>query len=47
VFSTLQEELKVNPYLKFNDSRIIAVLEKKGLPVDTEYRRWESLMSLE
>ena len=47
VFSTLQEELLVNPYLKFNDSRIIAVLEKKGLPVDTEYRRWESLMSLE
>jgi hydroxyacylglutathione hydrolase len=47
VFSSLQEELQVNPYLKFNDSRIIAVLEKKGLPVDTEYRRWESLMSLE
>jgi len=47
VFSTLQAELQVNPYLKFNDSRIISVLEKKGLPVDTEYRRWESLMSLE
>jgi len=47
VFSTLQEELQVNPYLKFNDRRIIAVLEKRGLPVDTEYRRWESLMSLE
>jgi len=47
VCSTLQEELQVNPYLKFNDRRIIAVLEKKGLPVDTEYRRWESLMSLE
>ena len=47
VFSSLQEELQVNPYLKFNDSGIIAVLEKKGLPVDTEYRRWESLMSLE
>jgi len=47
VFSSLQEELQVNPYLKFNDSRIIAVLEKKGLPVDTEYRRWQSLMSLE
>ena len=47
VFSSLQEELQVNPYLKFNDSRIIAVLAKRGLPVDTEYRRWESLMSLE
>jgi hydroxyacylglutathione hydrolase len=47
VFSSLQEELQVNPYLKFNDSRIVAVLAKRGLPVDTEYRRWESLMSLE
>lgn len=47
VFSTLQEELRINPYLRFNESGIVAVLEKKGLPVDTEYRRWESLMSLE
>jgi len=47
VFSSLQEELQINPYLRFNDSRIISVLEARGLPVDTEYRRWESLMSLE
>lgn len=47
VRSTLHEELQVNPYLRFNDGPIVAVLEKRGLAVDTEYRRWESLMSLE
>ncbi len=26
--------------------KIISVLEKRGLPVNTEYERWESIMSL-
>ncbi len=47
VFSTLDEELKINPYLRFNEPSIISFLEKKGLPVETEYQRWESLMSIE
>ncbi len=47
VVSTLQDELQVNPYLRFNEPGIISILEKKQLPVDTEYHRWESLMSLE
>ncbi len=47
VYSTLAEERKVNPYLRFNDERIIAILKKRGLPVGTEYERWESLMSIE
>lgn len=47
VHSTLAEERKVNPYLRFNDDRIIAILKKRGLPVGTEYERWESLMSIE
>jgi hydroxyacylglutathione hydrolase len=47
VFSTLQEERKINPYLKFNDNKIIAFLEKKGLPVGTECDRWVSLMGIE
>jgi len=46
VYSTLAEERKVNPYLRFNDERIIATLKKRGLPTDTEYERWESLMSI-
>jgi hydroxyacylglutathione hydrolase len=47
VFSTLQEERKINPYLKFNDNKIIAFLEQKGLAVGTEYDRWVSLMGIE
>ncbi len=47
VHSTLAEERKVNPYLRFNDDRIIAILKKRGLPVGTEYERWESLMSID
>jgi hydroxyacylglutathione hydrolase len=47
VFSTMDEEMKINPYLRFNESKIITLLEEKGLPVATEYERWESLMSIE
>ncbi len=47
VYSTLGEELKINPYLRFNDENIISILKKMGLPVETEYERWESIMSIE
>ncbi|MCX5834017.1 MAG: MBL fold metallo-hydrolase [Deltaproteobacteria bacterium] len=47
VYSTLAEERKVNPYLRFNDERIIAILKKRGLPAGTEYERWMSLMSID
>ena len=46
VFSTLEDELKVNPYVRFNDSEMISVLKARGLPVSTEFERWESIMSL-
>ena len=46
VFSTLADELLVNPYLRFNDPGMIQVLEKKGLPTATEYERWKSVMQL-
>jgi hydroxyacylglutathione hydrolase len=46
VSSTIGDELKVNPYVRFNDSKMISVLKGKGLPVSTEFERWESLMSL-
>jgi hydroxyacylglutathione hydrolase len=46
VFSTLGDELRVNPYVRFNDPTMISILKEKGLPVSTEYERWESLMSL-
>ncbi len=46
VCSRLGDELKVNPYLRFNDSRFIEILKKKNLPISTEFQRWESVMGL-
>ena len=46
VFSTLADELKVDPFLRFNDEKIISILNKKGLPAKTEIDRWTSLISL-
>jgi len=46
VVSTLGQERKINPFLRFNEPSIIAYLEKSGLPVGTEFERWESVMSL-
>ena len=46
VTSTLDDERAVNPYLRFNDPEIIRLLESKGLPTDTEYQRWEGIMSI-
>ena len=46
VLSTLGEERKINPFLRFNEPSIISYLEKEGLPVGTEFERWESVMAL-
>jgi len=46
VFSTLADERKVNPYVRFNDDRMISILKNKGLPVETEFQRWKSLMEV-
>ena len=46
VVSTLDDELAVNPYLRFNAPDIVALLESKALPTDTEYQRWEGIMSI-
>lgn len=45
VFSTLADEFKINPYLRFNDEKIIAILKSEGLPHGTEWERWQSLMT--
>lgn len=47
VYSTLAEELQINPYLRFNEPVIIALLRENELPCATEEERWLSLMSLE
>ncbi len=47
VFSTMADERRINPYLRFNEKTIIGVLKKRGLPAATEWERWHSLMSIE
>lgn len=47
VCSTLSEELKINPYLRFNKTPIINLLKKRDLPHETERQRWDSLMSID
>jgi len=46
VRSTLVLEKKLNPFLRINDNKIASLLEIRGLPVKTEYDRWESMISL-
>ncbi|MBN1547743.1 MAG: MBL fold metallo-hydrolase [Syntrophaceae bacterium] len=45
VFSTLADEFRINPYLRFNDEKIIAMLKNEGLAHATEWERWQSLMT--
>jgi hydroxyacylglutathione hydrolase len=47
VFSTMAEERRINPYLRFNEEPIIKLLKAKWLPCATEWERWQSLMSIE
>ncbi|NOY68933.1 MAG: MBL fold metallo-hydrolase [Deltaproteobacteria bacterium] len=46
VCSTLADEMKVDPFLRFNDEKIVAILNEKKLPTGTEFERWQSLISL-
>jgi hydroxyacylglutathione hydrolase len=46
VVSTLADERRVNPYLRFDEPSIVALLAKRGLKVATERDRWRSLMSI-
>ena len=45
VVSTLGDELRVDPYLRFDAPEIIAFLKRKGLPVRSAFERWEGMMS--
>ena len=47
VRSTLAEEKKINPYLRFNEPDLVTLLAKLRLPRETEWERWRSLMSIE
>ena len=47
LYSTLAEERKINPYLRFNEEPIIKLIKAHHLPHATEWERWQSLMSVE
>lgn len=46
VHSTLADEFQINPYLRFNDEKMIAVMKRLGFSGITEWERWIFLMSL-
>ena len=46
VYSTLEEELNHNPFIRFNDPRLDSVREGLGMPLETEYQRWRALMTI-
>lgn len=45
-FSTLAQEVRVNPYLRYNDPVMTALLARRGLSVETPLKRWHSLMEV-
>lgn len=47
LYSTMAEEKKINPYLRFNEEPIIRLIQKHQLPHATEWERWQSLMAIE
>ncbi|MDM7986159.1 MAG: MBL fold metallo-hydrolase [Smithella sp.] len=47
LYTTLAEERRVNPYLRFNEESIVEMLRKRNLPCATEVERWNSLMSVD
>ncbi len=47
VVSTLADERKINPYLRFNEPSLVAFLRERGLPTGSAWERWESLMAVD
>ena len=46
VVSSLEMELKVNPFIRYNDSVLDSYREKLNMPLDTAYERWRAMMSV-
>lgn len=47
LYSTMAEERKINPYLRFNEPPLLKLIQDNGLPQATDWERWQSLMSME
>ncbi|TYT74577.1 hydroxyacylglutathione hydrolase family protein [Desulfobotulus mexicanus] len=46
VYSLLKDEMRVNPYLRYNDPVMTKLLVSRGLAADTARARWHSIMEL-
>ena len=46
IVSTLEEEFKVNPFIRFNAQSMIDNLKKRNMPADTEFERFNSIMKI-
>ncbi len=46
VKSTLEDEKRIDPFIRFNEPEIIELLKSRNLPVDTEFNRFSSILSL-
>jgi len=44
IVSTLDDELRANPYIRFNAPSMINNLKKRNLPANTEFERFKSIM---
>lgn len=44
IVSTLDDELRANPYVRFNAPSMINILQKRNLPANTEFERFKSIM---
>jgi hydroxyacylglutathione hydrolase len=47
VFSRLGDELKVNPFVRYNAPEMIDILKERGAATATEYERFQGVMHLE
>lgn len=46
VVSTLDDERRVNSFLRFNEPSIVKKMKAQNMPVDTEYERFHSMMEI-
>ncbi len=46
IVSTLEDEFRVNPYIRFNSPGMINNLQKRNMRTDTEYARFKSIMDI-
>lgn len=44
--TTLQQELKVNPFIRFNDQALDKYRSKLGMSLASPYERWRAMMSV-